>query len=70
MSILHITIKLVKPLQNNLTALIYSLVYGFIKISTASLKLILDAEQSGGFCGSWNFDPKNVSVVFPIYFVG
>ena len=46
-SILHITTKLVKPLQNNLTALIYSLVNGLIKISTESLKLVLDAEQSG-----------------------
>ena len=46
-SILHITTKLVKPLQNNLTALINSLVNGLYKITTESIKLILDAEQSG-----------------------
>ena len=47
MSILHITIKLVKTLQNNLTTLIYSLVDGLYKIITESIKLVLDAEQSG-----------------------
>ena len=47
MIILHITMKLVKPLQNNLTTLIYSLVNGLFKISTESIKLVLDAEQSG-----------------------
>ena len=46
-SILHIALKLVKTLHNNLTALIYSLVNGLFKISTKSLKLILDAEQYG-----------------------
>ena len=33
--------------KNNLTALIYSLVNGLFKISTESLKLVLDDEQSG-----------------------
>ena len=47
MSVLHKTMKFVKPLQNNLTALIYSLVNGLYKITTESIKLILDAEQSG-----------------------
>ena len=47
MSILHITTKLVKTPTNNLTTLIYSLVNGLYKITTASIKLILDAEQSG-----------------------
>ena len=36
-----------KTLQSNLTALIYSLVNGLYKITTESIKLILDAEQSG-----------------------
>ena len=35
------------PIQNNLTALIYSLVNGLCKIATESIKLVLDAEQSG-----------------------
>ena len=47
MSILHITMKLVKTLQNNLTALIYSLVNGLYKITTESIKVVLDAEKSG-----------------------
>ena len=47
MSILHIILKLVKTLHNNLTTLIYSLVNGLFKISTESLKLVLDAEQYG-----------------------
>ena len=33
--------------EDNLTALIYSLVNGLFKITTESLKLVLDAEQSG-----------------------
>ena len=47
LSILHITTKLVRSLQNNLTTVIYSLVYGLYKITTESIKLVLDAEQSG-----------------------
>ena len=43
----HIQRSLSKPLQNNLTALLYSLVNGLFKISTESIKLVLDAEQSG-----------------------
>ena len=45
MSILYITTELVTPLQNNLTALIYSLVNGLYKITTESKKLVLDVEQ-------------------------
>ena len=46
-SILHITMKLVKSLQNNLSTLIYSLVNGLYKITTESIKLVLaiDFEQ-------------------------
>ena len=47
MSILHIATKLVKPLQSNVTALIYSLVNDLCKITTESIKLILDVEQFG-----------------------
>ena len=49
MSILHIRTKLVKIPTKNLTALIYSLVNGLYiyKITTESMKLVLDAEQSG-----------------------
>ena len=48
MSILHITMKLPKTLQNNFIALIYySLVNGLYRITTESIKLVLDAEQSG-----------------------
>ena len=39
-SILHITTELVNTLQNNLTALIYSLVNGLHKITTESIKLV------------------------------
>ena len=34
-------------LQNNLTALIYSLVNGLYNITTESIKLVLEVEQSG-----------------------
>ena len=47
MSILHITMELVKhitPLQNNFTTLIYSLVNGLYKITTEFINLILDVE--------------------------
>ena len=46
-SVLHIAMELVNSLQNNLTALIYSLVNGLNKITTESIKLILDIEQFG-----------------------
>ena len=37
-------------LQNNLTALIYSLVNALYKITTKSIKIVLDVEQSGASC--------------------
>ena len=42
MSILHITMELVNLSTKNLTALIYSLVNGLYKITTESIKLVLD----------------------------
>ena len=47
MSILHKAMDLVNTLTNNLTALIYSLVNGLCKITTESIKPVLDVEQFG-----------------------
>ena len=46
-SILYMTELVNTPLQNNLTKLIHSLVNGLYKITTESIKLVLDPEQFG-----------------------
>ena len=45
---LHIITELANTPTNNLTGLIYSLVNDLYKITTESIKLILDVKQFGG----------------------
>ena len=67
-SILHITTKLVKPLQNNLTTSIYSLVNGLYSITTKSIKLILNVEQFGGVkCSNLIVPTDDVATEIVIY---
>ena len=47
MSILHVTMKLVKTPTKQPYRIVISLVNSLFKISAKSLKLVLDAEQSG-----------------------